>query len=84
MKFLPKEFFGRGEVKGYKFTQIQVTNKGFLYEVTSDDTLPHYEVFNRKINEWYNCESYPTSKSFGKWAWTFSNKEKAIEKLNSL
>lgn len=83
IKPLPKQFPGRGEVKGYNFRQICMTDRGFLYEVSSNDIIPHYEVFKRKINKRFNCESYPTSKSFGYWAWTYRKKEMAIEKLYS-
>lgn len=83
-KKLPVQFSGIGEVKGYEFTQISTTYSGFCYEVNISGTITHYEVFNRKINTRFNCESYPTSKAFGIWAWTCRTKEKAIEKLNNL
>ena len=84
IKPLPKRFSGRGEVKGYDFTLICKTEYGFLYEVTSDSINPHYEVFHRKINKRFGCESYPTSKAFGIWAWTYRNRQWAIAKLNLL
>ena len=84
IKPLPKRFSGRGEVKGYNFTLICKTKWGFLYEVSHDGIITHYEVFLRKINKRFGCESYPLSKAFGIWAWTFKTKDKAIRKLNSL
>jgi hypothetical protein len=84
MKELKKQFDGIGEVKGYKFTQICKTSKGFLYEVSSGGVITHYEVFKRKINTRFDCESYPSSKAFGVWAWTYKNKELAESKLNQL
>ena len=84
IKPLPKKFAGRGEVKGYEFSLVSKTNRGFCYEVTGSGIKPHYEVFRRKNNNRYHCESYPTSKSFGQWAWTYRNREQAIEKLNLL
>jgi len=70
MKPLKKQFIGLGEVKGFIFYQIRVANQAFLYEVDHDGTK-HYEVFKRVINRRFACVSYPTSNSFGKWAWTF-------------
>jgi hypothetical protein len=81
---LPNRFSGRGEVKGFEFIQINKTNRGFLYEVRKSGHIPYYEVFMRKINKRFGCESYPSAKSFGIWAWTFKFKDKATRKLNSL
>jgi len=84
IKKLPEQFTGRGEVKGYDFTLICKTEKGFCYEVTQSGIIPHYEVFRRKTNKRFNCESYPTSKAFGIWAWTFRNRDEALNRLYSL
>ena len=67
MKQLQENFDGRGEVKGFKFKQ---------------EMKPHYEVFQRRINTLYDCESYPSSKAFGIWAKSVVSKEKAIEYFN--
>jgi hypothetical protein len=83
MKELQKTFSGKGEVKGFKFTQIKATNNGYLYEVDVDGDL-HYETFKRVENSRFDCVSYPTSKAFGIWAWSFTSKEKAQNKLESL
>jgi len=83
MKELRKEFSGNGEVRGYKFTQISQTSRAFIYEVSFGDGR-HYEVFKKRLNSRFGCFSYPTSKSFGIWAWTYDKLEKAIEKFNQL
>ena len=71
MKPLPIEFIGRGEVKGYVFRQISATDRAYLYEVRTTNTNVHYEVFKLKINKRFDCVSYPTSKAFGVYAWTY-------------
>jgi hypothetical protein len=76
-------FKGRGEVKGYLFTLLGMTDKAFLYEVSRGDGK-HYEVFIKKINRRFACVSYPTSKSFGIWAWTFEDIKSAIKKFNEI
>lgn len=81
MKQLKVQFHGRGEVKGYYFTQIRQTDKAFLYEVSSGGSK-YYEVFLKRINHRYACISYPTSQGFGIWAWTYMNLESAIKKFN--
>ena len=92
-KDLEKEFIGKGEVKGLKFTQIDNTPYGFLYKVASNGSSVHYEVFMRKIgaysgfvsNEKYiNYIKYPNANAFGVWAWTFKNLKSAKKKLNEL
>ena len=84
IKRLPEQFSGRGEVRGYKFIHICITNRGFCYKVTQSNINPHFEVFRRKINKRFSCESYPTSKAFGIWAWTYKNRDEALNKLNLL
>ncbi|MDX5585951.1 MAG: hypothetical protein QNK20_13745 [Aureibaculum sp.] len=83
MKQLKVEFHGRGEIKGYLFTQIRQTDKAFLYEVSSGGSK-HYEVFLKRINRRFACISYPTSNAFGLWAWTFMDLESAVKKFNGL
>ncbi len=83
IKVLKNSFFGKGEVGGYKFTQVRKTDKALLYKVSSGDSK-HYEVFKSRINTRFACESYPTSKAFGIWAWTCMTLEAAIVKFNQL
>lgn len=82
MKQLQQQFQGRGEVKGYTFTQIRVTDKGFIYSKELNGSLS-YEVFKRKENKRFDCISYPTSNSFGIWAWDCKTLERAEEILNN-
>lgn len=83
MESLKKHFLGRGEVKGFKFTQITCTNRAFLYEINTGDAV-YYEVFKSRQNKRFGVVSYPTSKAFGHWAWTYQNLDKAIYKFNLL
>lgn len=83
IKALPTNFQGRGEVKGYSFTQISKTDKAFIYEVSSDGSK-HYEVFKRFVNKRFACESYPTSRGFGIYAWTCMTLEAALKKFAEL
>lgn len=79
---LPKIIIGTGEVKGYKFRQIKATKYGFIYEQLFGKGK-HYEVFKRRINTRFGNVSYPTSKAFGKWAWSTSTLERAEKILES-
>jgi len=83
IKQLKTEFSGKGEVRGYQFSQIHKTSRAFIYEVSYGEGK-HYEVFKRRVNSRFGCVSYPTSKGFGIWAWTYSTLEKAIKKFNQL
>lgn len=84
LKQLPQQFSGTGEVRGFNFTLICKTERGFLYEVCSNGLSPYFEVFKRKINNRFGCISYPTAKAFGIWAWTYRDKNSAINKLKTL
>lgn len=80
MKELEKEFIGRGEVKGFRFTQIKQNQHAYIYQVDDDHGI-RYEVFQRKINKKWECVSYPKSKSFGIWAWSCMSLEKAEDRF---
>lgn len=83
MKQLKLSFIGKGQVNGFIFTQIKKSEHGYVYKVDTGHSV-HYEVFKHKENKQYNCVSYPSNKGFGLWAWSFQNKEKAIDKLDEL
>lgn len=83
MKELQLEFIGRGEVRGFKFTQIKATDMAYLYKVDSGWSI-NYEVFKRRENARYGVISYPNSNAFGIWAWTFMSYEKAESKFIEL
>jgi len=83
IKPLQKKLAGEGKVKGYDFLQIRQTDKAFIYEVSSGNRK-HYEVFKKIVNRRYACVSYPTSKAFGIWAWTYRTLEKAEKKFDEL
>ena len=82
MKELQTEFIGRGQVKGFKFTQKNKTEKGFIYEVNTGSSI-HFEVFKRRINKQFNCISYPGSNGFGIWAWSCSDYQSALDRLEA-
>jgi len=77
MEALKLNFEGKGEVKGVTFTQVEKSEKGYIYE-RSDG---YFEVFRKKINKRFNTISYPKSKSFGSWAWCCNSLENARIRL---
>ena len=80
MKELQEHFEGKGQVRGYTFTQIRSADWGFIYEV-SHGGHRHYEVFRKRLNRRFATVSYPTDKAFGKWAWTCLTLARAEERL---
>jgi len=89
IKELPKKFKGKGEVKGYSFTQIDNQDGVYIYRVEDDESNnDHYEVFNRKLMhphprmnpqpEWDKYVQYPASGAFGISAWTCRTYEDAL------
>ena len=83
MKELEKEFIGRGEVRGFIFTQLIKNEYGYIYQVSNNGNI-HFEVFRRKENTQFNCISYPKSPSFGIWAWSKTTFEDAQNILNEI
>ena len=86
MKFLEKEFIGKGDVKGFKFKQVQKSSAAYIYEINSGSRI-YYEVFKRVANGKYQKESYPKAKHFSIWAWThisYENAEKKFDQLNAV
>jgi hypothetical protein len=89
MKELSERFTGRGEVKGFNFTQLRKSEKGFLYKVESDESV-HFEVFkyretHRVIGEMeIHGVTYPSSKAFGRWAWCTKDESKANQLFDQL
>lgn len=83
VKLLPVTFSGRGETKGFNFTQIINGKKSYVYRVEDSGRI-YYEVIVKKINKQFNCESYPGSKGFGSLGFTFNNLDSAKVKFNEL
>jgi len=83
MKPLEITFIGKGEVKGFIFTQIKKSEKAYIYKVETE-VSKHYEVFKHKENTQFNCISYPSSKGFGVWAWAFLDFQKALDRFELL
>lgn len=76
-------FTGRGEVRGFEFVRLNGNKQGFLYKVSYYDTS-WYEVFLAKWSQRFGDYAYPGSKSFGRWAWSYTCLGKALNKFNSL
>lgn len=82
VKELEEVFEGRGEVKGFTFTQLHRTEYVYMYE-QKEEVSGHitYEVFRRRVNAQFGCVSYPKSNGFGDSAYmgkTFRSLDKAM------
>ena len=76
---------GKGEVKGFNFKQVTKTPKAYIYEISHPQIdKVQYEVFKRKTYKPDNREVYPSSKSFGKWAWSVRSYDEAYNKMVEL
>lgn len=85
MNELSKEIKGRGDVKGTLFVQFKKSDKAYIYcRIDSNGNNDGYEVFKRRVNGKFGCESYPGSKSFGIWAWCFKSLDNAMNKFEYL
>lgn len=82
---LKRQFEGKGEVKGFRFTQIARNDFAVIYEkVYKNHIKTTYEVFEIKVNSRFNIESYPTSKAFGIWAFDVPTMQMAVEKFQEI
>ena len=83
MKELQVSFTGRGQVRGFEFTQLKKTKYAYIYQLEHLNRV-WYEVFKRKENTQFNVVSYPSNKAFGIWAWTTSDKNKAFDRFDEI
>lgn len=84
LRELRESFIGTGAVKGFEFTQIEKSDKAYIYKVDTKLDSIHYEVFKRVINEAFNVVSYPRATRFGQTAWTYRSLINAQEKFKEL
>lgn len=76
IKLLKKKFIGRGEVKGFQFTQIYAHDLFYVYQVNcdpSESNHTYYELIKR-YSMW-GRECYPGSNTFGRYGWTHQTLE---------
>jgi hypothetical protein len=79
-----KELSKHIKKNGFDYTQIEATDKGYIYSQSYEGEIIAYEVFERRINTYFECVSFPGNEAFGAWAWTYKNLETAQRKLQSL
>lgn len=70
IKELRSSFEGAGEVRGFMFDKVLDNGRVYVYAVTRDSGVVHYEVFERRVNDRFGVVSYPKSNAFGDWAYT--------------
>lgn len=77
---------------GSRYIRLKVGKVACIYEQLYSEKVHYFEVWIMKIrkggNRWGknydNSFRIPGNEDFGKWAWTFRDKEKAIEEFNRL
>jgi hypothetical protein len=91
---LETEFQGKGQMSNFHFRQIEKTQFGYIYELTTEFGKPHYEVFERREQKEMDTEIqgqkvhydfkivYPSNNAFGDWAFACKQLEKAKEYLS--
>jgi hypothetical protein len=90
--YIPTNFEGKGEVKGFTFTQVEKSEKMYLYKVKYEGFV-YYELFeirtaplcvnfeNREYSDTEFREVYPKANDFGVWAWTFRDLKDAKKRM---
>jgi hypothetical protein len=81
---------------GYIYTQLKRGEKAAIYEQIFEDlgdsTVVGYEVFKIRIGkskvvfgvELPEKEKFPSDEDFGKWAWSYREINKAMEKYDQI
>lgn len=81
---------------GYIYKQLKRTDKAAMYSQSDVEDLEAdfraFEVFKIKIGkakivfgvELPEKEKFPSDEDFGKWAWTYTDYEKAIDRFNKI
>lgn len=88
MKELDKVINGRGEVRGFVFTQRMMSDCAYMYESfdgVSESSV--YEVFRRVENNVFDNVSYPSRLGFGDSKFRgkcFRDYDRAVEYFNYL
>lgn len=78
IKELRESFEGEGEVRGFTFTRVLSNGYAYVYRVSGGSRRDYFEVFERRINATYGVVRYPKSKSFGVWAKTTYDWDRAL------
>lgn len=78
----------------YIYNLIQRGEKAMVYEQIEpeDNVIVGYEVFRRKIDkpkvvfgvELGEREVFPGNEDFGKWAWSITDKERALDRFKNI
>lgn len=84
MKLLDKTIISPKTLKGFTLEQVYMDDEYYIYKKhhTKDKYEAGYELFERRINTMFQCESVPGAESFGVWAWQLRTLEEAKIKLN--
>lgn len=71
---------------GFTLTKVYEDDKYYIYKKTNTEFgyEAGYELFERRINTMFNCETVPGGEAFGIWAFQLHSYDAAIEKLNKL
>lgn len=68
---------------GFDYHKVKEVDNGFIYRQDDNGKTVAFEVFKRKHNLYYQCESFPGNEAFGVWAWTYRNLEEAEKRLST-
>ena len=82
---------------GYVYNQLIRGDRGVIYSQKPSDPdisngVEYFEVFKIKISppkvvfgvELPEKEKFPSDEDFGKWAWVYKSREKAMERFNQI
>lgn len=86
MKLLADTIKSPKGLKGFTLIKEYMDDKYYIYRKihTHDKYEAGYELFERKINTMFDCETIPGGNAFGVWAWQLPTKQKAYDKLNKI
>lgn len=86
MKKLSDTIVSPKGLAGFTLNKVYEDEQFYIYKKTNTEFGYDggFELFERRINTMFKCETIPGGEAFGIWAFQLHSYEAAIEKLNKL
>lgn len=86
MKYLNDVIISPKGLAGFTLTKVYTDDEYYIYHKrhTEIGYCGGYELFERRINTMFQCETVPGGEAFGIWAFQLRSYDAALNKLSQL
>lgn len=86
MKLLAETIKSPKGLKGFTLSREYMDDEYYIYKKTHthDGYEAGYELFERRENTMFKCETIPGGNAFGIWAWQLPTKQRVYQKLEQI